>query len=278
MFSLYSLLIWLKPINNHPFGLLFYFRSFSWDTRGFAAGDGRLRASVLCGVAWWSVWLLEPPMGLLHKPTRMFPMWPCDAKQTVWNHVPSTTSISFWSICNVPVFFSFVFYKGLKYPGIKSFAPDKPGKILLMDLNEEAPTVLELRVTGSNFDQSSFNPHGISTFTDEGNAIQCLLKTKPKFKKVLKSEYFLSFNYSIIMISVILPLNVSPMWMKYNIITTLMLENAKILKICKALIFKNINIHIIPVIMIAIIFSPDHYGFSILNIFPDPGIYRDRFF
>lgn len=62
-------------------------------------------------------------------------------------------------------------YKGLKYPGIKSFEPDKPGKILLMDLNEENPTVLELRITGSTFDLSSFNPHGLSTFTDEGNSI-----------------------------------------------------------------------------------------------------------
>lgn len=64
-----------------------------------------------------------------------------------------------------------MFYKGLRYPGLKSFEPDKPGKILLMDLNEEDPSVLELRITGSTFDHSSFNPHGISTFTDEGNNI-----------------------------------------------------------------------------------------------------------
>lgn len=68
-------------------------------------------------------------------------------------------------------FFSSVIYKGLKYPGLKSFEHDKPGKILLMNLNEEEPTVLELRIIGSKFDLSSFNPHGISTFTDEGNSI-----------------------------------------------------------------------------------------------------------
>lgn len=62
-------------------------------------------------------------------------------------------------------------YKGLKYPGIKSFEPDKPGKILLMDLNEDDPTVLELKIIGSEFNLSLFNPHGISTFTDEGNNI-----------------------------------------------------------------------------------------------------------
>ncbi|XP_035971589.1 serum paraoxonase/arylesterase 1 isoform X2 [Halichoerus grypus] len=75
---------------------------------------------------------------------------------------------------------------GLKYPGIKSFAPDKPGKILLMDLNEEDPKVLELRVTGSNFDQSSFNPHGISTFTDEDNTVYLLVVNHPNFKSTVE--------------------------------------------------------------------------------------------
>ncbi|XP_045721099.2 serum paraoxonase/arylesterase 1 [Mirounga angustirostris] len=75
---------------------------------------------------------------------------------------------------------------GLKYPGIKSFAPDKPGKILLMDLNEEDPKVLELRVTGSNFDQSSFNPHGISTFTDEDNTVYLLVVNHSNFKSTVE--------------------------------------------------------------------------------------------
>lgn len=78
-------------------------------------------------------------------------------------------------------------YKGLQYPGIKSFNPNNPGKILLMDLNEEDPTVLELGITGSKFDLSSFNPHGISTFTDEGNKIYCLLKSKPNLKQKQKN-------------------------------------------------------------------------------------------
>lgn len=54
---------------------------------------------------------------------------------------------------------------------------------------------------------------------------------------MLKSEYFLSFNYSIIMINVTFLLNISPKLMKYNILTTLMLENAKILKIYNAFTF-----------------------------------------
>ncbi|KAM9698968.1 serum paraoxonase/arylesterase 1 isoform 2-T2 [Dama dama] len=75
---------------------------------------------------------------------------------------------------------------GLRYPGIKSFEPDKPGKILLMDLNEEDPTVLELKMTGSNFDASSFNPHGISTFTDEDNTVYLLVVSHPDFKSTVE--------------------------------------------------------------------------------------------
>ncbi|XP_069318196.1 serum paraoxonase/arylesterase 1 [Eulemur rufifrons] len=75
---------------------------------------------------------------------------------------------------------------GFKYPGIKSFEPDKPGKILLMDLNEKHPTVLELEITGSNFDLSSFNPHGISTFTDEDNAVYLLVVNHPNFKTTVE--------------------------------------------------------------------------------------------
>ncbi|KAM9077556.1 LOW QUALITY PROTEIN: serum paraoxonase/arylesterase 1 [Megaptera novaeangliae] len=81
---------------------------------------------------------------------------------------------------------------GLKYPGIKSFEPDKPGKILLMDMNwimstvEEDTTVLELRITGSNFDLSSFNPHGISTFTNEDNTVYLLVVNHPDFKSTVE--------------------------------------------------------------------------------------------
>ncbi|XP_017530306.3 serum paraoxonase/arylesterase 1 [Manis javanica] len=75
---------------------------------------------------------------------------------------------------------------GLKYPGIKSFEPDKPGKILLMNLNEENPTVLELRITGSTFDLSSFNPHGLSTFIDEDNTVYLLVVNHPDVKSTVE--------------------------------------------------------------------------------------------
>ncbi|XP_012385377.1 serum paraoxonase/arylesterase 1 [Dasypus novemcinctus] len=75
---------------------------------------------------------------------------------------------------------------GLKYPGIKSFEPNKPGKMLLMDLNEKDPKVLELKITGSTFDLSSFNPHGISTFTDEDNTVYLLVVNHPNFKSTVE--------------------------------------------------------------------------------------------
>uniref|UniRef100_A0A8C0D022 Paraoxonase n=1 Tax=Balaenoptera musculus TaxID=9771 RepID=A0A8C0D022_BALMU len=85
-------------------------------------------------------------------------------------------------IYKVSVFSPPLFSKGLKYPGIKSFEPDKPGKILLMD----DTTVLELRITGSNFDLSSFNPHGISTFTNEDNTVYLLVVNHPDFKSTVE--------------------------------------------------------------------------------------------
>ncbi|NWX07375.1 PON2 arylesterase, partial [Caloenas nicobarica] len=54
---------------------------------------------------------------------------------------------------------------GLKYQGLKSPEPDKPGEIFLMDLNEDNPRAVELRIS-RGFDLASFTPHGISTFID----------------------------------------------------------------------------------------------------------------
>ena len=50
-----------------------------------------------------------------------------------------------------------------------NFAPDKPGQIFLMDLNEPNPRVQALNIS-DGFDKASFNPHGISTFIDKGKA------------------------------------------------------------------------------------------------------------
>ncbi|XP_053182606.1 serum paraoxonase/arylesterase 2-like [Scomber japonicus] len=54
---------------------------------------------------------------------------------------------------------------GLKYPGMPSFS-DEPGKLYVMDLLHPIPTPVELQIKG-DLDLSSFNPHGISVYTDE---------------------------------------------------------------------------------------------------------------
>ncbi|XP_054420156.1 serum paraoxonase/arylesterase 1 [Pteronotus mesoamericanus] len=79
---------------------------------------------------------------------------------------------------------------GLKYPDITSFEPNNPGKILLMDLNEEDPTVIELKIIGSKFNTSSFNPHGISTFTDKDNTVYLLVVNHPDVKTTVECFKF----------------------------------------------------------------------------------------
>ncbi|XP_054478306.1 serum paraoxonase/arylesterase 2-like [Anoplopoma fimbria] len=56
---------------------------------------------------------------------------------------------------------------GLKFPGLPSFS-DEPGKIYVMDLLHPKPTPVELQIKG-DLDLNSFNPHGISTYTDEAD-------------------------------------------------------------------------------------------------------------
>lgn len=66
--------------------------------------------------------------------------------------------------------------QGLKYPGLKSFAPDKPGEIFLLDLNEDNPRAVELRIS-RGFDLAPFNPHGISTYVDKGKKLEMVANT-----------------------------------------------------------------------------------------------------
>ncbi|KAF7484671.1 Hypothetical predicted protein [Marmota monax] len=77
------------------------------------------------------------------------------------------------------------FSVGLKYPGLHSFAPDKPGGILMMDLKEEKPRALELRIS-RGFDLASFNPHGISTFIDDDDTVYLFVVNHPEFKNTVE--------------------------------------------------------------------------------------------
>uniref|UniRef100_A0A3Q0SSS2 Paraoxonase n=1 Tax=Amphilophus citrinellus TaxID=61819 RepID=A0A3Q0SSS2_AMPCI len=56
---------------------------------------------------------------------------------------------------------------GLKFPGLPSFS-DEPGKMYVLDLLHPKPTPVELQIKGG-LDLSSFNPHGISAYTDEAD-------------------------------------------------------------------------------------------------------------
>ncbi|MBV97745.1 Serum paraoxonase/arylesterase 1, partial [Eschrichtius robustus] len=56
----------------------------------------------------------------------------------------------------------------------------------IMSTVEEDTTVLELRISGSNFDLSSFNPHGISTCTNEDNTMYLLVVNHPDFKSTVE--------------------------------------------------------------------------------------------
>uniref|UniRef100_A0A665VJW1 Paraoxonase n=1 Tax=Echeneis naucrates TaxID=173247 RepID=A0A665VJW1_ECHNA len=57
------------------------------------------------------------------------------------------------------------FSTGLKYPPLPSFSDD-PGKMYILDLLHPRPTPVMLQIKGQ-LDLSSFNPHGISVYTDE---------------------------------------------------------------------------------------------------------------
>ncbi|XP_007888991.1 serum paraoxonase/arylesterase 2 isoform X2 [Callorhinchus milii] len=68
---------------------------------------------------------------------------------------------------------------GLKYPHIHSFAPDKPGQILLVNLNEPVLRAIELRLS-RGFDVDSFNPHGISTYIHKDNTVYLFVVNHPQ--------------------------------------------------------------------------------------------------
>ncbi|XP_018416268.1 PREDICTED: serum paraoxonase/arylesterase 2-like [Nanorana parkeri] len=77
---------------------------------------------------------------------------------------------------------------GLKYPKIKSFAPDRPGEILLVDLNDDVlhPEPLQL---SEGIDASSFNPHGLSVYIDESDGTVYLFVVNhpmPDFKSFIE--------------------------------------------------------------------------------------------
>ncbi|XP_077621500.1 serum paraoxonase/lactonase 3 isoform X1 [Crocuta crocuta] len=78
---------------------------------------------------------------------------------------------------------------GLKYPGMPNFAPDEPGQIFLMDLNEQNPRVQALNIS-DGFDKASFNPHGISTFIDKDHTVYLYVVNHPHMKSTVEKFKF----------------------------------------------------------------------------------------
>ncbi|KAM9024901.1 serum paraoxonase/arylesterase 2 isoform 1-T5 [Ara ararauna] len=86
---------------------------------------------------------------------------------------------------------------GLKYPGIKSFAPDKPGEIFLMDLNEDNPRAVEMRIS-RGFDLASFNPHGISTYVDKDDTVYLFVVNHPHQKSTVELFKYVEDDNSLV--------------------------------------------------------------------------------
>ncbi|XP_011929314.1 PREDICTED: serum paraoxonase/lactonase 3 [Cercocebus atys] len=74
---------------------------------------------------------------------------------------------------------------GLKYPGLPNFAPDEPGKIFMMDLNEQNPRAQALEISGG-FDKELFNPHGISIFIDKDRTVYLYVVNHPHMKSTVE--------------------------------------------------------------------------------------------
>ncbi|XP_069504660.1 serum paraoxonase/arylesterase 2-like [Ambystoma mexicanum] len=75
---------------------------------------------------------------------------------------------------------------GLRFPGMVTFAPDKPGEMLLLDLNEEEPDPVTLRIS-DGFDLNSFNPHGISLYKDaKDDAVYVFVVNHPKMSTTVE--------------------------------------------------------------------------------------------
>ncbi|KAJ7322332.1 hypothetical protein JRQ81_018619 [Phrynocephalus forsythii] len=85
---------------------------------------------------------------------------------------------------------------GLKYPTVKSFAPDKAGKILLMDLNEENPQPVELRIS-RGFDLTTFSPHGMSLYIDKDDTVYLFVVNHPQHKTTVELFKFVEDDNSL---------------------------------------------------------------------------------
>ncbi|XP_063054310.1 serum paraoxonase/arylesterase 2-like [Engraulis encrasicolus] len=89
---------------------------------------------------------------------------------------------------------------GLKVPGFQT--ADGPGKIYILDMEEERMKPVELRM-GRGFQIDSFNPHGISTYTDDGGAIYLFVVNHPQDESQVEIFKFLDEENSLVYLKTI---------------------------------------------------------------------------
>ncbi|XP_070767601.1 serum paraoxonase/arylesterase 2-like isoform X2 [Enoplosus armatus] len=84
---------------------------------------------------------------------------------------------------------------GLKYPGLPS--SDVPGKIFSLDMQDSRMKPVELRMP-RNFDLESFNPHGISVYTDPNDTIYLFVVNHPELKSQVELFRFVEDDLSLV--------------------------------------------------------------------------------
>ncbi|KAG8521674.1 Serum paraoxonase/lactonase 3, partial [Galemys pyrenaicus] len=97
---------------------------------------------------------------------------------------------------------SFFLFQGLKYPGLPSFAPDEPGQIFLIDMNEQNVRAQVLPISGG-FDKASFNPHGMSTFIDKDHTVYLYVVNHPHMESTVEIFKFEEQQRSLIYLKTI---------------------------------------------------------------------------
>ncbi|KAL0985272.1 hypothetical protein UPYG_G00154830 [Umbra pygmaea] len=92
---------------------------------------------------------------------------------------------------------------GLNFPGLPSYSDD-PGKIYTLDLSEDSrKKPVELRM-GRGFELDSFNPHGISVYTDETeNSIYLFVVNHPQQKAQVEIFQFIEEDHSLVYVKTI---------------------------------------------------------------------------
>lgn len=85
---------------------------------------------------------------------------------------------------------------GLKFPGLP--VTEEKGKIFTIDLKDPRMKPMELRMSRS-FDLESFNPHGISVFTDQKNGeIYLLVVNHPQHQSQVEMFLFMEDSLSLL--------------------------------------------------------------------------------